>query len=460
MQKNKILVISGPNAGGKTITLKAVGLLQCMVQYGLLVPAGPESTFGVFRRFFADIGDHQSVDQGLSTYSSHLKKMTEISEKADNQTLILIDELGSGTDPKIGGAIAQAILENLNKKGVFGIISTHYSNLKTFAHKTKGIVNASMQFDQEQLKPTYQLRVGKPGSSFAFQVAEKSGLHSKIIRRAKQLSGGQQQNFESLISKLEREKQELEQELGRTKEQQKKLQKLIKNYEQLQFDLTVKKKKLRLEQKIRERNEVAQANKDLEKLIRDLREEQNLKKAKKLAQQIKSTKKQLEQDILEARNNTPTKKKNQNRPFEEGDYVKTSMGLTGKILSIRKDKVQIQAGGLLIDAKAHELEFANAPIETNPNRAISTTLQNTSKVYRKIDIIGLNKQEAMKRLEKFFDDAVIANLRQLEVVHGLGSGTLRKAVIEKLDEYSFDYEVSHPKPEAGGEGLSIVKILD
>jgi len=224
---NRILLLSGPNAGGKSITLKAVGLLQMMVQSGMLVPCSPQSEFGVFHKLFVDIGDSQSLDDDLSTYSSRLQYAKEFIDQANERTMVLIDEFGSGTDPQMGGAIAESILKELNYRKVSGVITTHYSNLKIFVFKEKGIVNAAMLFDTESLKPTYKLRIGKPGSSFAFEIAEKSGLSKRVLNYAKHKSGKKSKAIDQLLVSLQSDKKALEDELDVMKEREKILERLI-----------------------------------------------------------------------------------------------------------------------------------------------------------------------------------------------------------------------------------------
>src|SRR5690606_36291157 len=205
----RIVVVSGPNAGGKSVCMKTIGLLQLMVQAGLLIPADPTSRVGVFRYIFADIGDDQSIESDLSTYSAHLTKMKHFSEHANAKTLVLIDEFGTGTDPLFGGPIAEAVLEVLNKKQVRGVVTTHYSNLKVFASNTDGIENASMLFDNAAMRPLYILQTGKPGSSYAFEIAEKIGLGKNILHAARQKIGVQQKRVDTLLVDLEREKKEV-----------------------------------------------------------------------------------------------------------------------------------------------------------------------------------------------------------------------------------------------------------
>ncbi|NNE28799.1 MAG: endonuclease MutS2, partial [Saprospiraceae bacterium] len=254
---NKMVVLSGPNAGGKSVTMKSVGLLQMMLQSGMLVPCDPDSEIGLFKKLCADIGDQQSLEDDLSTYSSRLKNMKEFLEVCDETSLVLIDEFGSGTDPKIGGAIAESILRSLHHKKVFGLITTHYPNLKIFAFKTRGILNASMTFDKKDLKPTYELKVGTPGSSYAFEIAQNSGLGKEILQYARKRVGKNERAVDQLLIDLQRESQELKEELKKVEGKEKKLSQLIKNYEQLFKDMEFRRKKMKLEAKQQNLQQVA-----------------------------------------------------------------------------------------------------------------------------------------------------------------------------------------------------------
>ncbi|MEK7254530.1 MAG: endonuclease MutS2, partial [Bacteroidota bacterium] len=292
--ENRIVILSGPNAGGKSILMKSVGLIQLMLQAGMLVPVDEISEMGIFENIFADIGDSQSLEDDLSTYSSRLRNMRAFLEHANERTLVLIDEFGSGTDPKIGGAIAEAILQELNDRKVFGVITTHYSNLKMFAFKTPGIVNGSMLFDKEHLAPTYRFKVGRPGSSYAFEIAQKSGLNKKILAYARHRTGKNEMAVDDLLIDLQREKKEVEDKLQTLTDREKQLEKLIKSYDVLHGDLEFRRKKFKLEAKEQALQEVARENKELERLIREIREAQNLEKAKQVADQARQERQKLE----------------------------------------------------------------------------------------------------------------------------------------------------------------------
>ena len=462
---NRVLILSGPNAGGKSITMKAVGLMQLMLQSGLLVPVNAESEMGIFKKVFADIGDQQSIEDDLSTYSSRLKNMRTFMEKADEETMVLIDEFGSGTDPKIGGAIAEAILNNLNAKKVFGVITTHYSNLKIFAFKTRGLVNGSMTFDKDNLSPTYELKVGRPGSSYAFEIAQKSGLSGKVLKYAKHKTGKNEKAIDQLLVDLQREKQELEEKLSEMDQQKKKLEKLIKNYEQLHRDLEFRRKKFKLESKEEVLQRTAQSNKQFEKLIREIREEKNLEKAKEKAAEVRKERQELVEEVTDLREEIyykpVAKEESKKGPIKVGDFVRLKTGgSAGTVESISKNKAVIQMGLMRMTIKLRDLQHANAPLEIKNTKSIqASTISQAAKFESKIDIRGMGMEEAMKVVEDFVDQALISNTDHLRILHGKGTGVLRKAVRKKLREYNnVEMEISHPEHNQGGDGVTIIDI--
>ncbi len=463
---NRVLVLSGPNAGGKSITMKSIGLMQLMVQSGMLIPADKESEFGIFRNIFADIGDQQSIEDDLSTYSSRLKNMRVFLKHANPQTLVLIDEFGSGTDPKIGGAIAEAILREFTFKKIFGVITTHYSNLKIFAFKTKGIINGSMAFDKDTLSPTYELKVGRPGSSYAFEIGQKSGLHPKILNYAKQKTGKNEKAVDELLVELQNDKQVLEEKIKNLEDKEQKLSHLIKNYEALFKELEYQRKKFKLESKQTALQDTIKQNRTIEKTIREIKENQNLDAAKKLSIQYKDKRKQLSEEVAKINDDlyeVVTEKIEvsiDNRPLVEGDYVKLkSGGATGRIESIDKNKAIVQVGDLRMTTKLRDLVRAKAPLQLQKRESVSTDMiQYSAKFDSKIDIRGLRMEEAVKMVEDFVDKALVSNSPNLRIIHGKGNGILRKAVRRKLKEYKVPMEISHPHPDDGGDGVTIVDI--
>lgn len=461
---NRILILSGPNAGGKSITMKTVGLQQMMVQAGMLIPTSPESEVGIFEKIFADIGDQQSLEDDLSTYSSRLKNMKTFLDHSDAKTMVLIDEFGSGTDPKIGGAIAESILIELNRRKVFSVITTHYSNLKMVAFKTKGIVNGSMTFDQETLSPTYEMKVGRPGSSYAFEIAEKSGLSKKILNFAKHKSGKNEKAVDELLVDLQREKKELEGKLSKLADKEKSLQRLIKNYDNLHRDLEFKRKKFKLESKEQSLQQAAQENKEMERLIRQIKEEKNLEKAKALASKVRKDRKQLNDDVSDLKKDIyyreETKTAKEKKPIQVGDFVKLRTGgAAGKVASIEKGKAIVLMGLMKMTARVHDLAHANEPIEIRSKKSVHTDIvASSAKFESKIDLRGLRKDEAVKIFEDFVDKALISSVNQIRVVHGKGDGILRIAVRQKLKEYKGIFDVRHPEANEGGDGVTIVEF--
>lgn len=460
---NRILVVSGPNAGGKSILMKAVGLLQLMIQSGMLIPVDPESEMGIFEELFVDIGDQQSIEDDLSTYSSRLRNMKRFLDKTNDRSLILIDEFGSGTDPKMGGAIAEALLKEFNERQVFGLITTHYSNLKIFAYKTKGIVNGAMAFDKETLSPTYQLKIGRPGSSYAFEIAGKSGFNQKLLNYAKHRAGKKVQAVDELLVDLQREKQEVEEKLEGLEDREKKLERLIKSYEQLARDLEFKRKKFKLEKEQKQLQQAADENRMLEKLVREIREEKNLEKAKKLAQEVKEKRKEKKENVEELREEVyykPAREEKVAEKIEEGSFVKVrNTGAIGKVQSIDRNKAIITVGQLQMTARLRDLVPSREPLEVNRKQGITTPESTPASQFdSRIDIRGMRLEEADKILENFIDQALLASASPLRIVHGKGSGVLRDLVRNKLREYKAVSSWSHPKDNQGGDGVTIVEI--
>lgn len=460
---NRILMLSGPNAGGKSITLKSIGLMQLMLQAGLLVPVDEDSEMGIFKALFADIGDQQSIEDDLSTYSSRLENMRNFLERSDQESLVLIDEFGSGTDPKIGGAIAESILKQLNEQRIYGVITTHYSNLKIYAFKTKGIVNASMNFDKDTLSPTYELQVGRPGSSYAFEIAEKSGLSRKIINYAKHRTGKNEKAVDQLLVELQQEKQEAEEKLAELTDKQKKLDALIKNYEQLHKELEYRRKKVKLEAKEWALQQTSRDNREMENLIREIKEQQNLEKAKRISQQVKQQRGKLAEQVTDLREKIyyePTEKDKKKEAIKAGDFVKMKTGgATGTVESIEKNRAVVRMGEMRMTIKLRDLQHANAPLEVQSGKSVqSQTSTDTASFQPKLDIRGMRYEEALKVVEDFVDQALIANAAHLEIVHGKGSGALREAVRRKLREYNVPMDITHPPQERGGDGVTLVEM--
>ncbi len=462
---NRIVVLSGPNAGGKSVLMKAVGLMQLMLQGGMLIPADETSEMGIFTRIFADIGDQQSLEDDLSTYSSRLKNMRAFIAHADAQTLVLIDEFGSGTDPKMGGAIAEAILKALNEKGAYGVITTHYSNLKIFAFKTRGLVNGAMTFDKDTLSPTYQLHIGRPGSSYAFEIAQKSGLPKAIIAYAKKRTGKAEQAVDQLLVDLQREKQEVEQLHQQLRLKEKKLQQLIDSYDRLHGELEFRRKKLKLEAKEQALQAAAKENLQLQQLIKEIKEAQNLEKARQLARTAQQRRQAIAEEIKELREAVyypphPSKKAKDQRPLQAGEYVRIRGGdLAGQIVSLDGKKAIVAAGQIKLTVPLQELERAKEPMELQRERSIKVdAATHTRRFDSKLDIRGMRYEEALDAIQEFVDRALVHNARTIQILHGKGTGVLRKAVKMKLKEYPAVKHIWHPEPEQGGDGITFAEL--
>jgi DNA mismatch repair protein MutS2 len=462
---NRIVILSGPNAGGKSILMKSVGLIQLMLQSGMLVPVDEISEMGIFEKIFADIGDQQSLEDDLSTYSSRLANMRSFLKHADARTLVLIDEFGSGTDPKMGGAIAEAILKELNERKVFGVITTHYSNLKMFAFKTPGIVNGSMLFDKEHLSPTYLFKVGRPGSSYAFEIAQKSGLGKKIIAYARKRTGKSETAVDDLLIDLQREKKEVEDKLQSMTEREKQLDKLIKNYEDLHRDLEYKRKKFKLEAKEQALQEIARENKELERLVRQIREEQNLEKAKQLVEQARQEREQLETTVSELREEvyeTPAVQLREAKKgaIQPGDFVKMrNGGATGTVESVTKNKAIVLIGHMRMTVHLRDLEHAREPLDVRTTSSIqSDTISQNAAFENKLDIRGMKPEDALRVVEDFLDRALLTSTNNLRIVHGKGTGVLRNVVRRKVHEFREVKHAYHPDEKDGGDGVTVVEF--
>ncbi len=461
--KNRIVVISGPNAGGKSVTLKAIGLNQMMLQAGMLIPVDPLSEIGLFEQIFADIGDQQSLEDELSTYSSRLQNARQFVEEADDKTLVLIDEFGSGTDPKMGGAIAEGILKELSQKGSFAVITTHFGNLKMFAFKTSGILNGCMNFDTETLSPTYELIIGRPGSSFAFEIATKNGLQQSIIDYAKQRIGKNEHAVDELLIDLLRERNELEDQLQSLAAQQKKLQRLIHSYEEMNKELDFKRKKHKLEVKEIEYQKSDDQVRVLEKLVKEIRNQKNLEKAQAAAEKAKIEKEKvlettnlIKQELVKHHSSLLGKE------LQEGDYVRMRAGgATGRIQNIDKDrsKAIVIMGEMTVTIKLNDLMHINEPLEKKDLRVKKDIVEESSKFDAKIDLRGLRLADAVKALEVFVDKAFLNNSNILQILHGKGDGVLRRAVKQKIKEYKGIKQISHPAPEFGGDGITNVELV-
>lgn len=457
--EKRLLLISGPNAGGKSVCLKTVGLLQWMIQSGLLVTASPISEFGIFSDFLIDIGDQQSIADDLSTYSSRLNLCRQFIEVASPQSLVLIDEFGSGTDPKIGGAIAEGVLLEVHRAGALALITTHYSNLKLMVSKIDQAINGAMLFDIKTLRPTYQLSLGRPGSSYALEIAKHCGLPEQVIEYARNKIGPQAYQVEKLLNDLELEKEELQKALKDSQNKATNLEKLIQTYNQMNKDLEVRRKKLQLEAKQKTLQESQHYKRELERLYKESKSaRQQEDKLTDLLSQVKSEQEDLRANIVDLYEEVD--EAHSGKPIQIGDFVKhLQSDWIGQVTVLEKEKAQIQVGDLRVTVPIRELRPSRTPLPIRSNKSVAVQVSKSNFDFNnQLDLRGLKPEDAEKVVSAFIDQGVLSEAFSLKILHGKGHGTLKKLVWNKLKEYSSIKSVYHPEPNQGGEGITIAVL--
>lgn len=468
-EKRRILIVSGPNAGGKSVSLKTVGLIQYMFQCGLLVPVAEGSTMGFFQNIFIDIGDEQSLENDLSTYSSHLTNMRHFLAMANRRTLFLIDEFGTGTEPGLGGAIAEAILENLTKSGAYGVINTHYTNLKVLADKTEGLVNGAMRFDGEHLEPLYQLEIGRPGSSFAFEIASKIGLPNAVVDRAKEKLGTQQVNFEKLLKELDIERRVFSEKNIEVGIKERKLAKQLADYTSLKENLENNEKKIVNEAKQKAKTLISDANQLIENTIREIKENKAEKeKTKTVRVELeKFGKKNLElEQVVET---APAEEifEPESGDIVPGSYVRIA-GQTaiGEVIGLRGKDAEVRIGDLKSTIKLNRLEKVSNKTyrAATGEKKLKTSAKGVDLNERmlnfsfNLDMRGKRGEEALGLVDQFMDNAIMLGYDELRIVHGKGDGILRTLVRNHLRGYSQVSGMQDEHPDRGGAGVTIVKL--
>jgi DNA mismatch repair protein MutS2 len=454
----RIITVSGPNAGGKSVCMKTLGLLLMMTQAGLLIPADESSTVGVFRQMFVDIGDDQSIESDLSTYSAHLSKMKHFVEMSNSKTLILIDEFGTGTDPQFGGPIAEAVLESLNHKKVRGLVTTHYSNLKIFSSNTEGIENASMLFDNQRMQPLYQLEVGKPGSSYAFEIAQKIGLPPHVLNLAKNKISAGQKKVDTLLVDLEREKKEIYDTRTQLNRQQRQVDNLLAENQELKSYLEENQKALIRDAKQQAKQIIVDANKLVENTISEI----------KSSQADKETTRNLRENLSRELQKNTVKAEPAAKPAADaeelkvGDWVRlTDSTTTGQVMEIAKDNVIISIGDLRTVAKRKRVEKVSRKDVPKDIRRAGTSASSTSDMASfspEIDVRGMRGEDALHAIEKLLDRALMMSFGTLKIIHGKGDGILRKLIRQYFKKYD---QVSHMEDEhadRGGDGITYVYL--
>jgi DNA mismatch repair protein MutS2 len=448
-------VVSGPNAGGKSVCMKTVGLLQMMAQAGLLIPAADNSTVGIYKQIFVDIGDDQSIESDLSTYSAHLSKMKNFVEKANNKTLVLIDEFGTGTDPQFGGPIAEAVLETLNQKQVKGVITTHYSNLKLFAGNTPGIENASMLFDNVEMRPLYMFEVGKPGSSYAFEIAQKIGLPQQVINLAKNKVGVNQKKVDTMLVDLEREKKEIYDTRIKLERQQTRVNELLGENEKLKIYLEENKKALIREAKQEAKNIILDANKLVENTIADIKSSNaDKEKTRELRENLN---REVLKNTVKVEQPRPVKTEDELKP---GDWVKLNdSDTTGQVMEIARDNVIIAIGDLRTVAKKSRVQkVSKKEVPKEIRKHFSGHTDDYASFSPEIDVRGKRGEETLYEIEKVLDRAVMMGIGTLKIIHGKGDGILRKLIREYLKKYDAVSRIGDEHMDRGGDGITYVYL--
>lgn len=495
-RKNRILIISGPNAGGKSVCLKTVGLLQYMLQCGMPVTLAESSHVGIFSDIFIDIGDEQSIENDLSTYSSHLLNMKNMIRHCNEGSIILIDEFGGGTEPQIGGAIAEAVLKRFNNNRTFGIITTHYQNLKHFAEDNEGVINGAMLYDRHQMQPLFQLRIGNPGSSFAVEIARKIGLPEDVIKDASDIVGSEYINADKYLQDIVRDKRYWENKRQNIRQREKQMEEIIAKYEMEMENIRKTRKEIIDKAKEEAEQLLAESNAKIENTIRNIREAQAEKERTRTARKEltefknevnslssddtddaisrKMEKLRAKQDRKKNRQNKPTENKvpavikKEEKPIEAGDYVKIKgQTSTGQVISIRGNNAKVAFGMVEMNVKTERLErSANIPTQNNTDKASSfLSVQTQDNMHEKklhfkqdIDVRGMRGDEAVQTVTYFIDDAIQVGVSRVRILHGTGSGILRTLIRNYLDTVPGVKSYKDEHVQFGGAGITVVDL--
>ena len=492
----RILVISGPNAGGKSVCLKTAGLVQYMFQCGFPVPASEISELPVFRSLFIDIGDEQSIDNDLSTYSSHLVNMKNMLSGASDRTLVLIDEFGSGTEPIIGGAIAEAILERLLEKGCYGVITTHYANIKYYAASTEGIANGAMMFDVQHIRPLFRLETGKPGSSFAVEIARKIGLPEEIIRAASEKAGSDHINIEKQLREIARDKHYWEQKRDRIRLTDRKVEELEQSYAEQLAKIRSERQEILKKAKQEAQQLIADANRQIESTIRTIREAQAEKETTRLARrELEDFRAAAEQtdaaerdaeiareiERIERRRERRAERKAQRgelsagqpvpeppkrREIEPGCKVRMAgQEMVGEVRSVKGRKVQVAFGQILTTVDKELLtavsnnEYREATRPSTARTVVSADISARKLAFRDhIDVRGMRAAEALDAVQQFVDDALMLGVGSVTILHGKGTGALKEEIRRYLRTVPEVVSAVDEHADRGGAGITIVTL--
>jgi len=497
--KQRILLISGPNAGGKSVCLKTVGLLQYMLQCGFLVPMEESSRVGIFIKIFIDIGDEQSIENDLSTYSSHLLNMKYFVRNADNSTLLLIDEFGAGTEPILGGAIAEAVLDKLNQAKTFGVITTHYSNLKHFAASTEGIENGAMLFDTQRMQPLFRLETGQPGSSFAFEIARNIGLSEEIIKNATDRVGQDHVQFDRHLKDIIRDKKYWQEKRDHIRKAEKRLQQVLDQYTQ-ELEISEKSRKEILDKARQEADIIlSQANRKIENTIREIREAQAEKeRTKKVREELESlrmkssgkntgtdsTEDKLRKKITEVKMESAKVRERRQRfgqlepvkpssdkiidpTIKKGDYVfMKGQNTPGEVIERKQNKVTVSFGQLSTIVDVNKLEKTTPEIyqeltdRHSPADDFADWNIGDRKLFFKpeIDVRGKRAEEALREVTVLLDEAIMIGASEIRILHGKGDGILRQVIREYLRTVDVVSSCKDEHIQMGGSGITVVNL--
>ncbi len=478
----RILIISGPNAGGKSVTLKTVGLLQYMIQCGLLVPMKPTSIAGIFTHFFIDIGDEQSIENDLSTYSSHLLNMKFFLSRANAKTLFLIDEFGSGTEPNLGGAIAEAILEELNYKKTFGVITTHFANLKLLPSPENGMINGAMLFNTKELEPLYKLRMGRPGSSFTVEIAKKIGFQNNILKKIESKADRKQLDFEEQLQQLDIEKKELDQQKKQVDMSDSLLSDTLQKYQSLYENLEQQKKRIISDAENKAKQIIISSNQLIEQTIKEIKENQaDNAKTKKIREKLETEKNYLDKQVEETSPNKmheqmtselkkaikKVRKNPKPKKLEPGQNVLIRGQKNAGILQEIKGKKGIVTFGNMSmsialtslepisKTKARELERMPT---SNYSKLANEINEKAANFNIKLDVRGLRVDEALDKIQHYIDDAILLRIFEVQILHGKGTGALRQIIRDYLSGIPDVESYNDEHIERGGHGITLVKF--
>lgn len=457
-EKQRILLISGPNAGGKSVCIKTVGLLQYMWQCGLLIPALEDSVVGIFDNIFIDIGDEQSLENDLSTYSSHLNNMKFFLKNGNHSTLLIIDEFGSGTEPLIGGAIAEAELNKFNQNKCFGVINTHYTNLKHFANHTEGVVNGAMLYDRHLMKPLFMLNIGNPGSSFAVEIARKIGLPEDVINQAAEIVGKEHLEYDKNLQDIVRDKRYWENKRQQVRMKEKKLESTNKQLQDRLEQIEKERKEIIRKAKQEAKDLIQDTNATIENTIRQI------KQAKADKEKTKAIRRSLEEKKSELSDKPKVEKpviQTTNEEIKVGDNVVYGEHI-GEVMSISGKKAVVALGGISSTINLGLLKKAKRKdVRKQEQRTVSalssieTLRQRSLKFKTQLDIRGLRLDEAMQTVMYYIDDAMMVGVGEVRILHGTGTGALRQMVREYLSTISgISFKDEHV--QLGGAGITVV----